>query len=323
MGGFRVRLLITGVTGLLGANLAWEAREAGWAIWGVSRRRGLPGAPFPVRQADLTDPAALDAIWAWARPDAVVHTAALAHVDACERDPARAQRINADLPGALAARAAQARVPLVHISTDAVFDGQRGDYTEEDPPRPLNVYARTKLAGERAVLAAHPRAAVLRVNFFGWSLTGQRSLAEWFWDNLRAGRPMRGFTDVWFCPLLANHLARLILEILERGLQGLFHATGSACTSKYAFGVALAQTFGYDPGLIRPVSVAEAALTAPRPRRLTLRNDRLRRALGHDWPAWQAGVTELHRQFRTGYTAALRSWLVSPLEEAHADYCLL
>ena len=118
-----MRLLITGVTGLLGANLAWEAQQAGFAVWGVAARRPLPGAPFPMRTVDLTAPAALDAVWAWARPDAVIHTAALAHVDACERDPARAREVNAVLPGALAARAAQAGVPLVHISTDAVFDG--------------------------------------------------------------------------------------------------------------------------------------------------------------------------------------------------------
>ncbi len=318
-----MRLLITGVTGLLGANLAWEARQAGFAVWGVAAHRPLPGAPFPMRTVDLTAPAALDAVWAWARPDAVIHTAALAHVDACERDPARAWGVNVVLRGSLSARAAQAGVPLVHISTDAVFDGTRGDYTEDDPPNPRNVYARTKLEGERAVLAAHPGAAVARVNFFGWSLTGGRSLAEWFLDNLQAGRPMRGFTDVWFCPLLANHLAQVLLAMLARGLTGVYHATSPQCTTKYAFGVALAQTFGYDPALIRPATVDDAGLAAPRPRRLTLRSDKLAQALGRPLPDWRAGLQAWHRQFTTGYTEDLRAWLTSPLEDAHADYCLL
>ena len=318
-----MRLLITGVSGLLGANLAWEARAAGYPVVGQVHRRLLPGAPFAVRAADLTDPAALADLLAWARPDAIVHTAALAHVDACERRPTLAQRLNAQAPAALARWAAQARVPLVHISTDAVFDGQGGPYGEDDPPRPLNVYARTKAAGERAVLSAHPQALVLRVNFFGWSLTGTRSLAEWFYEHLRAGTPTPGFRDVFFTPLLVNHLARLILEALERGLHGVYHATGSTCLSKYDFGVALARRFGFDPHLVRPTTVAEAALAAPRPRRLCLRNDRLRAALGHAIPDVYAGLDDLFRLLHAGYTQDLRAWLVSPREDAYADYCAL
>jgi len=238
----------------------------------------------------------------------VVHTAALAQVDACEKQPDRAERLNAQLPGEVATLARQDGVPLVHISTDAVFDGRRGDYTEGDLPHPLSVYARTKLAGERAVLEAYPRAAVLRVNFFGWSLSGARSLAEWFLNNLRAGRKMLGFTDVFFCPLLANHLAEVILTVLARQLSGLYHATGSACLSKYAFGVALAERFGYDPTLIRPTSVEEAGLAARRSPRLTLRNEKLARALGRPLPDWRRGIETFWRQAQTGYPERLRAW---------------
>ncbi len=304
-----MRLLVTGVTGLLGLNLAWEALQAGHEVVGVAGSRDLPNAPFPVLRADLSRPGALAEVWRTARPDAVVHTAALAHVDACEKQPDRAERLNALLPGEVAERARQEGVPLVHISTDAVFDGERGDYTEDDPPRPLSVYARTKLAGEQAVLATYAQAVVLRVNFFGWSLSGTRSLAEWFLNNLRLGRPMRGFTDVFFCPLLANHLARLVLEVLAKGLSGLYHATGSACTSKYAFGVALAKRFGYDPSLIRPTSVEEAGLAARRAHRLTLKNERLSRALDHPLPAWPEGVEMMWQQAQAGYPERLRAWL--------------
>ena len=304
-----MRLLITGVTGLLGVNLAWEALQAGHEVLGLAGRRTLTKAPFPVWQADLSQPGALAALWPRLRPDAVVHTAALAQVDACEKQPDLAERLNAQLPGEVADLARRDEVPLVHLSTDAVFDGHRGDYTEDDPPNPLSVYARTKLAGERAVLQAYPQAAVVRVNFFGWSLSGTRSLAEWFLNNLRAGREMRGFTDVFFCPLLANHLARLLLEILERGLSGLYHATGAACLSKYAFGVALAERFGYDPALIHPTSVEEAGLMARRAHRLTLRSTKLARALGHPLPTWREGVEAFHRQAQEGYPEQIRAWV--------------
>lgn len=303
-----MRVLITGVTGLLGLNLAWEAWQAGHEVVGVAGRRALPGAPFPVLRADLRVPDAPAQVWRAAQPEAVIHCAALAHVDACEQQPDLAERLNAQVPSEFAALAAHDGVPLVYISTDAVFDGERGDYTETDVPNPPNAYARTKLAGERAVLEAYPQAAVVRVNFFGWSLSGRRSLAEWFLDNLQAGQPMRGFTDVFFCPLLANHLARLLLQIVERRLSGLYHATSPLCLSKYAFGVALARRFGYDPALIRPSSVDEAGLQARRAHRLTLRSDKLARALGHPLPTWEEGLEAFYQQYREGYPERLRAW---------------
>ena len=302
-----MRLLLTGVTGLLGINLAWEALQAGHEIVGVGRRP-LPRAPFRVLSLDLAVQGAAEAAFRMARPDAVVHAAALADLEACERQPALAARLNAELPGEIAALAARSGVPLVHISTDAVFDGQRGDYTEDDAPRPLSVYARTKLAGERAVQRAYPAAVVLRVNFFGWSLSGRRSLAEWFFGNLREGRTMRGFTDVFFRPLLANHLASLILAVIEQRLSGLYHALSPRCLSKYAFGVALAEQFGYDPAHIQPASVADAGLIARRAHNLTLRSDKLAAALGKPLPSWEDGLAAFHRQHLEGYPHRLRAW---------------
>ena len=95
----------------------------------------------------------------------------------------------------------------MHVSTDAVFDGQAAATTEQDTPNPLSIYARTKLDGERGVAEANPDAIIARVNLYGWSLSGRRSLAEFFFNNLSAGKRVKGFTDVYFCPLLANDLA--------------------------------------------------------------------------------------------------------------------
>ncbi len=304
-----MRIWITGVTGLLGLHLAWEALQRGWDVVGTARQRALPHAPFPVLQGDLTDPAFRRRAWAWARPDAVVHTAALAQVDACEQHPELAHRVNAALPASLAREAAREGLPFVHISTDAVFDGQKGDYTEEDPPHPVNVYGYTKVQGEQGVMEAHPQALVLRVNFFGWSLSGRRSLAEWFLNQLEAGRQdIPGFADVWFCPLLVNHLARLILLALERNLSGLYHAVASRCLSKFAFGQALARAFGYDPQRIRPVSVEEAGLAARRGHRLTLRTDKLAQALGCPLPTPEEGLRAFAHQAQWGYPRLLRAW---------------
>ncbi len=304
-----MRIWITGVTGLLGIHLAWEALQRGWEVVGTSLRQNLPHAPFPVLQGDLTEPTFRRRAWDWARPDAVVHTAALALVDACEKHPERAYQVNAVLPETLAKEAQALGLPFVHISTDAVFDGQRGSYDEEDEPRPLSVYGYTKLEGEKRVAKAHSEALILRVNFFGWSLSGNRSLAEWFLRQLESGRrDIPGFADVWFCPLLVNHLARIILHALERRLTGLYHAVASQCLTKYAFGQQLAEIFGYNPQHIRPVSVDEVGLAARRAHRLVLRTDKLTHALGAPLPTPQEGLRAFHHQAQWGYPRLLRAW---------------
>jgi len=303
-----MRLLITGASGLLGINTAWEALQAGYEVIGWVNKRALPRAPFPTRAVDLTNAAATAAAWEEAQPDAVIHCAALANLDECERKPQYAYALNADAAGNLAALAKRDGAAFVHISTDAVFDGKRGGYTENDEPNPLSVYARSKLAGEGKVLATNPNAFVARVNLFGWSLSGHRSLAEWFLNNLRAGKKMRGFTDVFFCPLLANHLARLLFEALERGLHGLYHVVAADCMSKYEFGVLLARRFGLDASLIEPSSVENSGLSAARAHNLTLRADKFATAVNHPLPTIEDGVEEFHRQALNHYPESLREW---------------
>ena len=147
--------------------------------------------------------------------------------------------------------------------------GRRGNYSEEDVPNPLGVYARSKLAGEQAVVEANPQAIIARVNLFGWSLFGKRSLAEFFFNNLSAGKSCMGFTDVFFCPMLANDLGTVFLKMLEAGLSGLYHVVGSQCLSKYEFGVQVARRFGFDEKLVIPSSVQDSGLKAARSPNLT------------------------------------------------------
>jgi dTDP-4-dehydrorhamnose reductase len=242
-------------------------------------------------------------------PDAVVHCAAIADVDACEREPAIARRLNTDLPARIANACAASGVAMVHISTDAVFDGAKtGSYEETDAPHPTNIYSETKLAGEAAVLAAHPRAIVARVNFYGWSVSGTRSLAEFFVNNLGAGKAVRGFTDVTFCPMLVNDLARVLVSMLEAGLHGLFHAVGPEPMSKYEFGVRIARQFGFDEQLIGAESVENAGLTASRAHNLNLSIHKLATALGAPLPGFSTGLLEFYTQYQQGYPQQVRSY---------------
>jgi dTDP-4-dehydrorhamnose reductase len=301
-----MRILVTGASGLLGLNLALEASQK-HEVFGSVNKHEIRTTTFTVSQSDLTHPDAVGRLLDESQPDWVINCAALANLEACEASPALAQQLNSELPENLARYVARGGARLVHISTDAVFDGKNGDYSEEDKPHPLSVYARTKLAGEQAVLTNNPRAIVARVNLFGWSLTGKRSLAEWFFNNLSAGNPVMGFTDVYFCPLLANDLAKLIINMLEKGLQGLYHVVSSECTSKYMFGVRLARWFDLDPSLIKPTPVSQAGLIAQRSPNLSMRSDKLTKDLGETPPDLDSGLERFHDQHLNGYPQFIRN----------------
>jgi dTDP-4-dehydrorhamnose reductase len=302
-----MKLLVTGASGLLGLNLALEAMSKHEVI-GLERGK-LINTPFEILQADLLDESALDMVLNTARPDWVIHCAALADLDACEADPELARRLNAQGPGELAAACAERKIRLVHISTDAVFDGQKeGFYTEDDEPTPLNVYSRTKLDGERAVLAANPEAIVARVNFYGWSLGGKRSLAEFFLNNLKNGKSMSGFTDVVFCPMLVNDLARVLLQMLEKKLSGLYHAVGPQSMSKYQFGVEIARKFGLRESEISPKSILSSSLIARRSHNLSLSTHRLSTDLGQSLPQFSTGLDEFYTQYQQGYPQKIQGY---------------
>ncbi len=309
-----MKILITGVSGLLGINLALElAKEH--KVFGVVndhplQMAALPaGKVFDIFQADLTTPGTLKLIIEKIRPDWIIHCAALANLDACESNPALAHRLNAEVPGELAALAASSGAQLIHISTDAVFDGKKGDYDETDLPNPLSIYAHSKLDGEQRVLDANPEAAVARVNLHGWSISGKRSLAEFFFYNLQARKSVLGFTDVYFCPVLANDLAPIFIAMLSKGLKGLYHTVSSECLTKYDFGLRIARKFGLDENLIRPSSVEEAGLKAPRSPLLTLRTDKLSQALGVVLPTISPGIERLFQLYQQAYPQMLQGFV--------------
>jgi dTDP-4-dehydrorhamnose reductase len=301
-----MRILITGASGLLGANLALEAAALGHQVFGQAHRQRLETTAFSALTADLTEQGAFEQLFVRARPDWVIHCAAVANLEDCERDPGLAERLNAHVPGKLAEVCRQGGARLLHISTDAVFDGQRGGYRESDIPNPQNVYAQTKLDGERAVAQADPQALIARVNLFGYSPSGGRSLAEFFLYNLIAGNPLKGFTDVVFCPLLVNDIAAIFFRMLEKGLKGLYHVFGSECLSKYDFGVRIAGRFGLDPALIAPVSVADGGLAAARSPNLSMDIHKLSRDLGQAPPSFSPMLERFYTLYQQGYPQRLK-----------------
>lgn len=307
-----MRLLVTGVSGLLGLNLAVQAADR-FDVTGVmrgGRAQPAPGAPFDTILADLTDVQVLERVVEQSAPDVIINCAALTEVDYCEAHPEEAHRINSELPGRIACLAAQSGAKLLHISTDSVFDGLRGGYCEEDEPNPVNVYARTKLEGEHAVAQADPDAIIARVNFYGWSWQGRRSLSEWFFLNLSQGKSIFGFADIVFSPLLVNDMIEILLRMIEKRLSGLYHVVSPESQSKFAFGRLLAREFGFDEKLVSPAAYREAGLKAVRSPLLNLHPDKLTRALGDEPPGQEVSMRRYGELYRHGHPQFLRSLLL-------------
>lgn len=302
-----MRILITGASGLLGLNLALDAAGTHEVV-GVDRNT-LTSVPFELVKADLLEPQAVQRILKQSKAQAVIHCAAMADVDVCEANPEMARRLNAELPALLADVCARQRIRLLHISSDAVFDGQKdGTYNESDIPNPVGTYAQTKYDGERAVLQTSPTAIVVRVNFYGWSLSGKRSLAEFFVNNLSKGKTINGFTDVIFCPMLVNQLGQILISMLERGLRGLYHVVGPQAMSKYQFGVEIARKFGWNERQVSPQSVDKSGLNARRSHNLRLSTHKLSTDLGIALPSFSAGLDGFYTQYQQGYPQKIRSY---------------
>lgn len=307
------RILITGASGLLGLNLALEASPR-YQVIGVVHSLALHNPGFETVRADLLEPDVLPGLLDEAKPDWVINCAALADLDACERQPELAQRLNAELPGRLAVETAKRGLRFLHVSSDTVFDGVKGNYREEDAPAPINVYGRTKRLSELAVKAAHPQVLIVRPNLFGWSAKGDHSLAEFFCNNLSVGRRVQGFTDRLFCPLLVTDLAKIMLELLEKNIRGLFHVVSSDHLTKYEFGVAIAKRFGFDANLVQPSVSVSGNGVAPRSLNLTLKTTNLVKVLGRRPPTVATSIDGLFEQYRSGYRDKLLAIAAAPVK---------
>jgi dTDP-4-dehydrorhamnose reductase len=308
-----MRVLITGASGLLGVNLALEAAKD-HTVTGQINELFLKGAPFEQISGDLLKPGAVDSLVDTVQPDWVIHCAALADIDACESNPTLAEQLNAELPRKFA-KSCRGRAKLVYISTDAVFDGTRDEYFEEDVPNPRSVYARTKLAGERNVMQNYPEAIVARINLFGWSIYGNRSLAEWFFYNLQAGKPVKGFTDVFFCTQLVNDLAGVLFQMLFQNLSGLFHVVGADCISKYEFACDIARRLGIAENMVTPIRVEEFGLKAARSNNLRLNTDKLQKVLHMSIPRLSTGLDHFFTQYQQSYPHLLRKMVDNSIED--------
>lgn len=295
----RPRVLITGGTGFLAINWACAVRDRWDVVLGTHRHQvAIDGVSS--RRLDFETPGAFGRALVDAAPDLVVHTAGLTDVDRCDADPAQARAVNAALAREVASETAARRIRLVHISTDHLFTGDRPLVTEDEPPRPVNEYGRSKRLAEEWVLEAAPGALLVRTNFFGWGHAARRSFTDWIIYTLREGRALSAFDDVFFTPILADRLAASVAALSAGGGSGIYNVCGDERISKYDFALAVARAFDLPAHLIGRASIDGAGLRAPRPRDMSLDSGKMRRFLNR--PAVSTGddLQALAAQERAG-----------------------
>jgi dTDP-4-dehydrorhamnose reductase len=260
-----MRVVVTGASGQLGAYAVEALARAGHEVIAWSHREPTPIAGHPARPVELTDAEATRAALDEARPEAVLHLAAIASYEAVFRDPERGERVNVGATATLADRCARLGARLVMTSTDAVFDGERGWYREEDEARPVLAYGRTKLAAERIVLAA-PGALVVRLSLlYGPSRCGRDGFFDRSIAALRAGEPRAFFLDEFRTPLHLADAATALAGLLEMKAAGIVHAGGPERLSRFELMRRAANVLGIDPALVRGNRRADVPSSEPRP----------------------------------------------------------
>lgn len=269
-----MKIILTGATGFLGREAALAAVRRGHQViaLGGSALPQIPGVAQAL-QADLTTPQSIENLLLNEFPDAIINCAGVPTLEACDAAPEKAEKLNVALPRFLAMMANHFSGKLVHVSTDMVFDGDKGNYEHTDKPIPLNLYGQTKLLAEKDVLQFGKNHAVaLRVPVLsGNTPAGGKSLHERLFVQWAAGKTTPLYTDEIRQPLSASNLADVLVELCERdNLSGVYHWAGAEALSRFEIGRRIAAHFGLDPDkVISPTTHAAATTPLRRPRDLS------------------------------------------------------
>lgn len=282
------KVLVTGASGKLGSYVVAELRRRDIPAVAWSHRRQGRVSGVELRPVDLCDPDSVDRALQADSPDAAIHCAALSAIGDCYRDPDKADRLNRWATGYLGASLPR----LLGVSTDLVFDGSQAPYGEADEPRPLSVYGRSKLAGERE-LQGCDNAAVIRVSLlYGPALFGGGFFQQQI-DSLSAGQKLRLFADEWRTPLALDEAASGLVDILLSGFAGLAHLGGAERLSRYQMGVTLAKHLMCPEKLVVRTSQSDVNFPEPRPHDVSLACETAKIEWGWSPSSYAEGLTRL------------------------------
>jgi len=301
------RILITGISGLLGNSLAYCLKDS-YDVLGVYHSNKVDIDGVKAVCADLTSGDGLSKIVDEYNPDVVIHCAAQANVDVCENYPLEAEKINVFGTQYLVQNIHNDKTKFIYISTDLVYDGEKGNFSEDDGVGPLNVYGKSKREAEEESLRRE-NSLVVRTNFFGCKLYGNRlSIAEWVIHELSKNNEINGFTDCYFSSIYTFELARLLDLAIQKDLKGTYNLASSTAISKYEFLVKIANKLGLNADLIKPITVDEFGLDAKRSKNLHLNVDKLAKALSTDIPSIDQSIEHFVEDYKNGIPETFKSY---------------
>jgi dTDP-4-dehydrorhamnose reductase len=298
-----MKILVTGSNGLLGQKIVYALRNRDDVTLiatarGENRIKEKTGYIF--ESLDLVDKMAIEELIIKYRPDAVIHTAAMTNVDACEMDPVACKVHNVDATQFLVDACKPFKTHFVHLSTDFVFDGENGPYKETDKPNPQSVYAHSKLDSEQLVIESGlPYSIIRTIIIYGVVDDTQRSnVVLWTKNSLEQGKQINVITDQLRGPTLAEDLAIACIRTVERKAYGIFHISGKEVMPIIDIAYFVADYYGLDKSLIQPITTADLNQPAKRPLKTGFILDKAEKILDYKPHSLAEGIAILEQQIK-------------------------
>jgi dTDP-4-dehydrorhamnose reductase len=265
--------------------------ERGVEMVGTDVLEAAPDGSTSFINGNLLDPEFVAYLVQSQKPDIIVNTVALPNIDKCENEPELAKKLNVDTAAIIAQAAEKAGSRLLHISTDQLFTGKKPFSTEEDVPQPVNMYAKTKLDAENAILKTIANAVIVRTNFYGWSPAGHgRTFGEWLYEGLKDRQPMNLITDYYFTPIEVTCFVQALKVVALSSFRGIVNIAGTERCSKYDFGMAMAKEFGFQTDNITLLKNKDLPNRVERPKDISLSTDKFSSLFDFELPGIKKGL---------------------------------
>ncbi len=296
-----MKILLTGSNGLLGQKLVeLIVSEKNHELIATARGENrLPNeGHYKYLSLDITDESAVNEIIGKEKPDAIIHTAAMTNVDQCENEKEDCWKLNVDAVKYLIKASETNNCFLVHLSTDFIFDGEAGPYTEEDKPNPISYYGESKLAAEKLLLGSNIKWAIARtVLVYGIAHDMSRSnIILWVKKSLEDSKGINVVDDQWRSPTLAEDLAKGCLLIAEKEATGLYNISGKNLMTPYEMAIQTADYFKLDKSFITKTDGSKFKQTAKRPPKTGFILDKAIKNLGYNPRSFEEGIAILAQQ---------------------------
>ena len=281
-----MKVLVTGGNGLLGQHLIKTLLEQKYEVIAIGK--GPARIPFPADlysyfDVDITDGFRLNDLMRSESPEIVVHTAAMTQVDTCELNQNLCFKVNVEGTANLIMEAEAYSRFFIYISTDFVFDGDKGDYSEEDELNPVNWYGFTKMQAESIVQGAEMPWSIVRTCLvYGNALSGTRTnIVSWVRDNLMGGKNIRVVSDQSRTPTYIADLVQGILLLIRQTATGIFHISGEEVLTPFDMAVKTADFFGLDKNMMEKVDQSTFSQPGRRPLRTGFNIEKAKTQLGY------------------------------------------